>query len=214
MSCTALPPPTSRARRHRGTARTCLRPRSPDRRARHHRPGAILRVLEECPGELLELRATLLQEHVWPQRRRSLVVCPRSQPARTRRRLGALDAATLSGADGSSRSGAGFPSRQADSRSFRYPRRPETHPRSRATSAASRWPERLDPFRSTPSGLTQSCHRRPRCPHLPWPMRVRQTAHPGGRWGLPGLVALRERLNPGVSRATSIRALTKRTVRL
>ena len=29
---------------------------------------AILRVLEECPEELLELRATLLQEHVWRQR--------------------------------------------------------------------------------------------------------------------------------------------------
>ena len=29
---------------------------------------AILRVLEECPDELLELRATLLQERVWLQR--------------------------------------------------------------------------------------------------------------------------------------------------
>ncbi len=29
---------------------------------------AILRVLEECPEELLELRATLLQEHAWRQR--------------------------------------------------------------------------------------------------------------------------------------------------
>jgi hypothetical protein len=29
---------------------------------------AILRVLEECPEEMLELRATLLQEHVWRQR--------------------------------------------------------------------------------------------------------------------------------------------------
>ena len=29
---------------------------------------AILRVLEECPEELLELRATLLQERVWLQR--------------------------------------------------------------------------------------------------------------------------------------------------
>ena len=29
---------------------------------------AILRVLEECPEELLELRATLLQEHVWRKR--------------------------------------------------------------------------------------------------------------------------------------------------
>ena len=29
---------------------------------------AILRVLEECPEGLLELRATLLQEHVWLQR--------------------------------------------------------------------------------------------------------------------------------------------------
>ena len=29
---------------------------------------AILRVLEDCPEELLELRATLLQEHVWRQR--------------------------------------------------------------------------------------------------------------------------------------------------
>ena len=28
---------------------------------------AILRVLEECPEEMLELRATLLQEHVWRQ---------------------------------------------------------------------------------------------------------------------------------------------------
>ena len=28
---------------------------------------AILRVLAECPEELLELRATLLQEHVWRQ---------------------------------------------------------------------------------------------------------------------------------------------------
>ena len=28
---------------------------------------AILRVLEECPEGLLELRATLLQEHVWLQ---------------------------------------------------------------------------------------------------------------------------------------------------
>ena len=30
--------------------------------------GAILRVLEECPRDLRELRATLLQEHVWLQR--------------------------------------------------------------------------------------------------------------------------------------------------
>jgi hypothetical protein len=29
---------------------------------------AILHVLEECPEEMLELRATLLQEHVWRQR--------------------------------------------------------------------------------------------------------------------------------------------------
>ena len=29
---------------------------------------AILRVLEECPEELLELRATLLQERVWLRR--------------------------------------------------------------------------------------------------------------------------------------------------
>ncbi len=29
---------------------------------------AILRVLEECPEGLVELRATLLQEHVWRQR--------------------------------------------------------------------------------------------------------------------------------------------------
>ena len=29
---------------------------------------AILRVLEECPDELLELQATLLQERVWLQR--------------------------------------------------------------------------------------------------------------------------------------------------
>ena len=29
---------------------------------------AILRVLEDCPEELLELRATFLQEHVWRQR--------------------------------------------------------------------------------------------------------------------------------------------------
>ena len=29
---------------------------------------AILRVLEECPEELLELRVTLLQEHVWRKR--------------------------------------------------------------------------------------------------------------------------------------------------
>ena len=29
---------------------------------------AILRVLEECPEDLLELRATLLQEHVWRTR--------------------------------------------------------------------------------------------------------------------------------------------------
>ena len=29
---------------------------------------AILRVLEECPEEMLDLRATLLQEHVWRQR--------------------------------------------------------------------------------------------------------------------------------------------------
>ena len=28
---------------------------------------AILRVLEDCPEDLLELRATLLQEHVWLQ---------------------------------------------------------------------------------------------------------------------------------------------------
>jgi hypothetical protein len=28
---------------------------------------AILRVLEDCPEELVELRATLLQEHVWPK---------------------------------------------------------------------------------------------------------------------------------------------------
>ena len=31
---------------------------------------AILRVLEDCPEGLLELRATLLQEHVWRQRER------------------------------------------------------------------------------------------------------------------------------------------------
>ena len=29
---------------------------------------AILRVLEDCPEELAELRATLLQEHVWRKR--------------------------------------------------------------------------------------------------------------------------------------------------
>jgi hypothetical protein len=29
---------------------------------------AILRMLEDCPEELLELRATLLHEHVWRQR--------------------------------------------------------------------------------------------------------------------------------------------------
>ncbi len=29
---------------------------------------AILRVLEDCPDELLELRATLLQEQVWRER--------------------------------------------------------------------------------------------------------------------------------------------------
>ena len=29
---------------------------------------AILRVLEDCPEELTELRATLIQEHVWRQR--------------------------------------------------------------------------------------------------------------------------------------------------
>ncbi len=29
---------------------------------------AILRVLEECPEELVELRATLLREHVWRRR--------------------------------------------------------------------------------------------------------------------------------------------------
>jgi hypothetical protein len=29
---------------------------------------AILRVLEECPEEMLELRATLLHEHVWRHR--------------------------------------------------------------------------------------------------------------------------------------------------
>ena len=29
---------------------------------------AILRVLEDCPEELPELRATLLQEHVWRRR--------------------------------------------------------------------------------------------------------------------------------------------------
>ncbi len=29
---------------------------------------AILRVLEDCPEELVELRATLLQEHVWHKR--------------------------------------------------------------------------------------------------------------------------------------------------
>ena len=29
---------------------------------------AILRVLEDCPEEMLELRATLLQEHVWRKR--------------------------------------------------------------------------------------------------------------------------------------------------
>ena len=29
---------------------------------------AILRVLEDCPEELVELRATLLQEHVWRKR--------------------------------------------------------------------------------------------------------------------------------------------------
>jgi hypothetical protein len=31
---------------------------------------AILRVLEDCPEEMLELRATLLHEHVWRQRER------------------------------------------------------------------------------------------------------------------------------------------------
>ena len=29
---------------------------------------AILRMLEDCPEELAELRATLLQEHVWRKR--------------------------------------------------------------------------------------------------------------------------------------------------
>ena len=31
-------------------------------------PSVPFRVLEECQEELLELRATLLQEHVWRQR--------------------------------------------------------------------------------------------------------------------------------------------------
>jgi hypothetical protein len=40
------------------------------RRPRGERPDreAILRVLEDCPEELLELRATLLREHVWRKR--------------------------------------------------------------------------------------------------------------------------------------------------
>ena len=33
---------------------------------------AILRVLEDCPEELAELRATLLQEHVWRKREGAL----------------------------------------------------------------------------------------------------------------------------------------------
>jgi hypothetical protein len=36
------------------------------------RSEAILRVLEDCPEELAELRATLLQEYVW-RRREGLV---------------------------------------------------------------------------------------------------------------------------------------------
>ena len=52
----------SRARRHRRTARTRLR------RARVSDREAILRVLEDCSEELVELRATLLQEHVWRRR--------------------------------------------------------------------------------------------------------------------------------------------------
>ena len=35
---------------------------------------AILRVLEECPEELLELRATLLQERIWLQREALLAI--------------------------------------------------------------------------------------------------------------------------------------------
>jgi hypothetical protein len=34
----------------------------------HPRPRGDLRVLEECPEDMFELRATLLQEHVWRQR--------------------------------------------------------------------------------------------------------------------------------------------------
>jgi hypothetical protein len=58
-----MPTPT-----HRSNAPTVAKPGIvaldiPDR-------DAILRVLEDCPDELLELRATLLQEHVWAQTRR------------------------------------------------------------------------------------------------------------------------------------------------
>ena len=39
--------------------------RGPRRSAHPNRREAILRVLEDCPEELAELRATLLQEHLW-----------------------------------------------------------------------------------------------------------------------------------------------------
>ena len=44
---------------------------------------AILRVLEECTDELLGLRATLLQEHVWPQREGLARLLQRGSEGRT-----------------------------------------------------------------------------------------------------------------------------------
>jgi hypothetical protein len=43
---------------------------------------AILRVLKDCPEELTELRATLLQEHVWRKRERALIDPPVSTTGR------------------------------------------------------------------------------------------------------------------------------------
>ena len=75
-------PPRSRAHPRRRTVK-----RAYDREARIVALDipdreAILRVLEECPEELAELRATLLQEHVW-RKREALVL-----PAGATRRVG------------------------------------------------------------------------------------------------------------------------------
>jgi hypothetical protein len=80
----AAQPPRSRTHRHRLE-------RAYDREARIVALDipdreAILCVVEDCPEELLELPATLLQEHVWRQREGLEQMSGASAPAQRRTR--------------------------------------------------------------------------------------------------------------------------------